>query len=104
MDNVHGDLSAEDFMLREVAQHPGRVAADASFAAARNLILEIRAAGSYRKWLRAPHRNVIRLRFLLERKRATTSDPVLAFVFGLGDKGLFWRLLEYWPGRRGVVY
>ena len=104
LDNVHHSLSAEEFMQREDERHPGRATADASFAAARALIGEVRAAGSYRKWLRAPHRDVMRLRSLLVRKRATTSDPVLAFVFGLGDNGLFWRLLEYWPGRRGVVY
>ena len=104
LDNVHHSLSAEEFMQREDERHPGRATADASFAAARALIGEVRAAGSYRKWLRAPHRDVMHLRSLLVRKRATTSDPVLAFVFGLGDNGLFWRLLEYWPGRRGVVY
>ena len=48
---------------------------------------------------RAPHRDVIRLRSLLVRKRATTSDPVLAFVFRLGDNGIFWKLLGFWPGR-----
>jgi hypothetical protein len=53
----------------------------------------------WKKWLRAPHRDVMRLRSLLVRKRATTSDPVLAFVFRLGDNGVFWKLLGFWPGR-----
>ena len=63
-------------------------------------VAEVRAAGgTWKKWLRAPHRDVIRLRSLLVRKRATTSDPVLAFVFRLGDNGVFWKLLGFWPGR-----
>ena len=76
------------------------VANDASFAAGKAFIAEVRAAGgTWKKWLRAPHRDVIRLRSLLVRKRATTSDPVLAFVFRLGDNGVFWKLLGFWPGR-----
>ena len=71
-------------------------------------VAEVRAAGgTWKKWLRAPHRDVIRLRSLLVRKRATTSDPVLAFVFRLGDNGIFWKLLGFWPRRvlpRGVRY
>ena len=73
---------------------------DASFAAGKAFIAEFRAAGgTWKKWLRAPHRDVMRLRSLLVRRRATTSDPVLAFVFRLGDNGIFWKLLEFWPGR-----
>ena len=79
-----------------------------AFHAAKAFIAEVRAAGgTWKKWLRAPHRDVIRLRSLLVRKQARTSDPVLAFVFGLGDNGVFWKLLEYWPGRvlpGGVEY
>ena len=79
---------------------PADVADDASFAAGKAFIAEFRAAGgTWKKWLRAPHRDVIRLRSLLVRKRATTSDPVLAFVFRLGDNGVFWTLLGFWPGR-----
>ena len=79
---------------------PADVANDSSFAAGKAFIAEFRAAGgTWKKWLRAPHRDVIRLRSLLVRKRATTSDPVLAFVFRLGDNGVFWKLLGFWPGR-----
>ena len=79
---------------------PADVANDSSFAAGKAFIAEVRAAGgTWKKWLRAPHRDVIRLRSLLVRKRATTSDPVLAFVFRLGDNGVFWKLLGFWPGR-----
>ena len=81
-------------------QTPADVANDASFAAGKAFIAEFRAAGgTWKKWLRAPHRDVIRLRSLLVRRRATTSDPVLSFVFGLGDNGVFWMLLGFWPGR-----
>ena len=81
-------------------QTPADVVNDASFAAGKAFIAEFRAAGgTWKKWLRAPHRDVIRLRSLLVRKRASTSDPVLAFVFRLGDNGIFWKLLGFWPGR-----
>ena len=64
---------------------------------------EVRAAGSYRKWTLLPHKSVARLRSLVARGRATTSDPALAFILRLGDNGLFWKCLEFWPGR-AVVY
>ena len=54
---------------------------------------------SWRKYLRAPHKRLEPLRALVLKERAKTTDPVLAFVFGLGDNGLFWKLLEFWPGR-----
>ena len=76
---------------------------DPSFVAAKAFMNEVRAAGSYRKWRRLPHKSVARLRSLVVRGRATTSDPALAFILRLGDDGLFWKCLEYWPGR-AVVY
>ena len=76
---------------------------DPSFVAAKAFMNEVRAAGSYRKWTRLPHKSVARLRSLVARGRATTSDPALAFILRLGDDGLFWKCLEYWPGR-AVVY
>ena len=76
---------------------------DPSFVAAKAFMNEVRAAGSYRKWRRLPHRSVARLRSLVVRGRATTSDPALAFILKLGDNGLFWKCLEFWPGR-AVVY
>ena len=76
---------------------------DPSFVAAKAFMNEVRAAGSYRKWRRLPHKSVARLRSLVVRGRATTSDPALAFILKLGDNGLFWKCLGFWPGR-AVVY
>ena len=76
---------------------------DPSFVAAKAFMNEVRAAGSYRKWTRLPHKSVARLRSLVARGRATTSDPALAFILKLGDNGLFWNCLGFWPGR-AVVY
>ena len=76
------------------------LANDPSFAAGKTFLAEVRAAGgTWRKYLRAPHKRLVPLRALVLKERAKKTDPVLAFVFGLGDNGLFWKLLEFWPGR-----
>ena len=103
-DDVLADLPQASIRHTELHGAGGRtpmdVANDSSFAAGKAFIAEVRAAGgTWKKWLRAPHRDVMRYRSLLVRKRATTSDPVLAFVFRLGDNGIFWKLLGFWPGR-----
>ena len=73
--------------------------------------------GSYKKYLRAPRVELVRLRSLCDRGRAAPPLPlsaklrtipeavVLQRMFGAPSKGrlpneIFWRILEYWRTRR----
>ena len=47
------------------------------------LVREVRAAGSYKKCFVRPRKQILTLRSLMLRERATTADAVLKFVFGL---------------------
>ena len=44
-----------------------------------------------------PRKAVIRLRSLYTRGRATTADPIMKFICELGDNGIVWNVLSYWP-------
>ena len=67
---------------------------------------------AYKKWLRRPHRSVLRLRSLVSRGRATLkrrrsrrraaggSDAraahAIEFLVKLGDNGIVWNILPFW--------
>ena len=85
---------------------------DRHFIEARTLVTGITEAGSYKKWLRRPHRSVLRLRSLISRGRATLkrrrsrrraaggSDAraahAIEFLVKLGDNGIVWNILSFW--------
>ena len=59
------------------------------------LIAGVRAHGSYKRYLRAPHREFLRFRSLLVRGRAVTRDLCLERIARLPD-GACWKVLSYW--------
>ena len=52
-------------------------------------------------WISALHehrKQVLTLRCLATKKgRATTTDPVMNFLEQLGDNGVIWKVLSFWP-------
>ena len=42
-------------------------------------------------------KQVLTLRCLATKGRATTTDPVLNFLEQLGDNGVIWNVLSFWP-------
>ena len=36
---------------------------------------------------------------ILAKGRATTADPIMKFLCELGDNGVVWNVLSYWPAR-----
>ena len=65
------------------------------FAAVKNLVTGVRAAGSYKLYCRIEHKTILRLRSLVVRKRATTKNALLARIVRLPN-GPCWKVLSYW--------
>ena len=64
--------------------------------ATKRLVAGVRKYGTYKKYMRAPHRDVLAVRGLAQRGKLSTSDPVLHFLARLGDNGVVWHVLSFW--------
>ena len=71
------------------------------------LIAGVRKHGTYKRYMRAPHRGVLACRSLAmrgylapKRTRRTRGDQkwkaVVAFLAKQGDNGIVWTVLSYW--------
>ena len=60
------------------------------------LVAGVRQHGSYKRYARSFHRDVLVCRGLAQRGRLSTGDPVLNFLARLGDNGVVWHILGYW--------
>ena len=83
--------------------------ADKHNIAIKVLIAGMRQDGSYKSYVRRPHRLVLRLRSLFTRGRAklkrlrrrprghdALADGAVAFIVKLGDNGIVWNILSFW--------
>ena len=68
----------------------------ASVIALKALIAGVRKHGTYKKYMRAPHRDVLAVRGLAQRGKLRTDHPALAFLAKQGDNGVVWHILSYW--------
>ena len=72
------------------------LATDEHWLACKDLILGVRAAGSWRAYARLPRKRVLRLRSLMLRGRTKdAADPIVAHVLRLPNE-LCWHVLEFW--------
>ena len=62
------------------------------------LIAGVRKHGTYKKYMRAPHREFLALRGLAQRGKLSTEHSALNFLARLGDNGVCWHILTYWRG------
>ena len=69
---------------------------DERVIAMKALIAGVRKYGTYKKYMRAPHREVLAVRGLAQRGKLRTDHPVLAFLAKQGDNGVVWHILTYW--------
>jgi len=69
---------------------------DEHWVAVKALLDGVRAAGSYKRYMRTPHRDVLAVRGLAQRDKLSTNDPVLYFLAQLGDNGVVWHVLSFW--------
>ena len=56
----------------------------------------VRKYGSYKRYARSFHRDVLAVRGLAQRGKLSTNDPMLHFLARLGDNGVVWHVLSFW--------
>ena len=93
IDRCQGDRSAEAAMQGFLSRRP-HYANDESFTKCRELVAGVRAHGSYKVYVREPHRQFLRLRSLLVRGRAKTDSQRLERIARLPN-GACWHVLSY---------
>ncbi|CAH0377131.1 unnamed protein product [Pelagomonas calceolata] len=81
---------------------------DEAVVAIKALIAGVRKYGTYKRYMRAPHREFLAVRGLAQRgklavqlaitARAARENPALNFIARLGDNGVCWHILTYWRG------
>ena len=64
--------------------------------AVKALIDGVRKHGSYKRYMRAPHRDVLACRGLAQRGKLATEHRALNFLAKQGDNGIVWTVLSYW--------
>jgi len=102
--------SASWCLAQALLRHP-ELGQDEDFINAQNIVAGVAEAGSYKRWLRRPHRSVLRLRSLYARGRARLAraphrrlrcygaarqDHAIEFLVKLGDNGIVWNILSFW--------
>ena len=60
------------------------------------LIAGVRKYGTYKRYMCAPHRDVLACRGLAQRGKLSTEHRALNFIARQGDNGIVWTVLSYW--------
>ena len=94
VDRCQRDLSAEAAMQGFLSRRPHYANDDESFTKCRELVAGVRAHGSYKAYVREPHRQFLRMRSLLVRGRAKTDSQRLERIARLPN-GACWHVLSY---------
>ena len=69
---------------------------DERVAAMNALVAGVRQHGTYKKYMRAPHRDFLAVRGLAQRGKLSTEHRALNFIAKLGERGVVWHVLTYW--------
>ncbi len=69
---------------------------DENVLAVKALLDGVRKHGSYKRYMRAPHRDVLACRGLAQRGKLSTEHRALNFLAKQGDNGIVWTVLSYW--------
>ena len=97
------DYSASWCLNWALADRP-ELAHDEHFIKAREIIIGVQEDGSFKRFVRRPHRAILRLRSLFSRGRATLKKwsprghdrRAIEFLVKLGDNGVVWNILSFW--------
>ena len=97
----YGLRTAEGIVRHHYDQHDSRGTyvgdSDKEYVIAiKALIAGVRKHGTYKKYMRAPHRDFLALRGLAQRGKLRTDHRVLDFLAMQGDNGIVWNILSYW--------
>ena len=94
-DNYDDARSAEDAFNQARAYYVWG-AEDENVLAVKALLDGVRKHGSYKRYMRAPHRDVLACRGLAQRGKLATEHRALNFLARQGDNGIVWTVLSYW--------
>ena len=95
LDSCNTDETIEEVMQARETFSPALLESD-HWLATKALIAGVRKHGTYKKYMREPHREVLAVRGLAQRGKLRTDHPVLAFLAKQGDNGVVWHILTYW--------
>ncbi|CAH0378633.1 unnamed protein product [Pelagomonas calceolata] len=110
LDDVCGSLTAED-VLDVRGRGFDELANDEHYIACKQLVADLRAAGSWKNYARVPPKELLRLRSLVARGRArsikrlrakTPRELELLFAPTFPNE-LCWRVLKYWNPRHEAL-
>ena len=94
---------ARDFVNFIPGANPNIIAgANENFNEVRKMIEGVRAAGSWKAYIRRPHKDVCAVRGLVTRGflappgGGSKYERAIAFVVKQGDNGVVWKVLSYW--------
>ena len=95
LDACSGDQTAEDIIQRKESNNSA-LAGNEHWKEIKALVHGVRHHGSYKRYARSFHRDVLAVRGLAQRGKLSTNDPVLNFLARRADNGVVWKILEYW--------
>ena len=95
LDACNGDEAAEDIIQGHESGRP-MLGRNEHWLATKRLIAGVRKYGTFKRYMRAPHRDVLAVRGLAQRGKLATRDSVLNFLARLGDNGVCWHILSFW--------
>ena len=87
--------TAEDIMQNTESDSP-HLARNHHWCAIKRLVAGVRRYGTYKKYIRQPHRDVLTSHGLVQRGNLSTEEPVMKFLARFGNKFVVWRILQYW--------
>ena len=95
LDACSGLLNAEDVIQRKESNNSA-LAGNEHWKGIKALVHGVRQHGSYKRYARSFHRDVLTVRGLAQRGKLSTDDSVLYFLARRADNGVVWHVLEYW--------
>ena len=106
LDACNGDEAAEDIIQGHESGRP-TLGRNEHWLATKRLIAGVRKYGTFKRYLRAPHREVLACRGLVMRGYLApngTRRPrgphkwkaAVTFLAKQGDNGIVWNILSYW--------
>ena len=98
LDCCRNDSSAEAVFneARETWNKISRWANAENLRPVKALLDGVRKHGSYKRYMRAPHRDVLACRGLAQRGKLRTEHRALNFIARQGDNGIVWTVLSFW--------
>ena len=87
--------TAEDSLQRRESYWPN-LAGEEPWIEIKALVAGVRKHGTYKRYMRAPHRTVLACRGLAQRGELSTEHRALYFLARLGDNGVCWHILSFW--------